>query len=175
MIIVFNTELIGVLFQGHPDRPRCQWFIGVIVAPHGIDGVQIGRSDGAVSFQPNISFRTHEQQYIVGLPFGFHSVILGAITFGKTVVVVDQTSQAFQAPEEDPLNFGTEVVRQKRIVLTVKRFLLNGQDQLSAVESIRMVVERFQITIGERQKADVHCSPLRSKSMGISAVISDLR
>ena len=91
MIIVFNTELIGVLFQGHADRPRCQWFIGVIVAPHGIDGVQIGRSDGAVSFQPNISFRTHEQQHIVGLWLGFHTVIEAAL--GADMVAYSESKE----------------------------------------------------------------------------------
>ena len=97
---MFDAKFVGVLFQGHADRPRRQWFIGVIVAPHGIDGVQIGRSDGTVSFQPNISFRTHEQQYIVSLPFGFRTVILGAFTFGKAVVITAPQTLPFGATSQ---------------------------------------------------------------------------
>lgn len=137
---MLDAKFIGVFFQCHAHRPHSQWFIGVVIAPHGIDGVQIRRSNSAVGFQSDIAFRVHEQQYIVRLSLSLHTVVPGSVAFGEPVVVGDQPPQTIQTPEEDPLDFGTELVRKKRIVLTVEGLLLRRQNQLSPVEAVRVVV-----------------------------------
>ena len=56
VVVMFQTKLVCVFLQGHADRSCRQRLVGVIVAPDTVDGVQIGRGDGAVRFQTDSVF-----------------------------------------------------------------------------------------------------------------------
>ena len=140
MVVVLQAKFIGVLFERHAHRPRGQRLIGVVIAPHGINSVEISGSNGAVGFQSDVPLRAQEQQHIVCFLFGFRAVVPGTSAFGEAVVISNQSPQTIQTPEEDPLDFGTELVRKKRIVLTVEGLLFHRQNQLPPVEAVRMVV-----------------------------------
>ena len=81
------------------------------------------------------------RQLIKGLKeLGFHTVILGAVALGEAIVISDQPPQTIQTPEKNALDLGTELVRKKRIVLTVEGLLFHRQNQLPPVKAVRMVV-----------------------------------
>ena len=89
MVVVLQAKLIGVLFQRHAHCPRRQRFVGVVLTPHGIDGVEIDGGDGAVGLQSDVPLRAQEQENIVRLLFGLHTVVLCAGAFSEAVVVGD--------------------------------------------------------------------------------------
>ena len=109
-------------------------FVGVIVAPDTVNGVQIGRGNGAVRFQTDISFRAQEQQHIIRIPSCLFTVVLGTAAFGKAVVIRYQPTQTFRAPKENAFDLRYQLVRKKRVILSVNGFLLDRQDKLSAVK-----------------------------------------
>ena len=133
---MFQTKFVCVFLQGHADRSCRQRLVGVITAPNAVDGVQISRGNGAVRFQTDVSLRAQEQQHIVRIPPCLFSVVLGAAAFGKEIVVCDQPTQALQTPQKNPLDLRNELVCKKRIVLTVKRFLFDRKNKLSAVKTV---------------------------------------
>ena len=67
-----------------------------------------------------------------------------------------QAPQTFEAPEKNPLDLAAELVREKGVILPVRRLFLHRQNKLSAVKAVRVVVERLQIAVGKGQKPDVH-------------------
>ena len=135
MVVVFQTKFVCVFLQCHADRSCRQRLVGVIVAPKAVDSVQIGRGDGAVRFQTDISLRAQEQQHVIRITPCLFSVVLGTAAFREAVVIRYQSTQTIQTPQENALDLGNELVRKKRVILSVKRFLLDRQDKLSAVKA----------------------------------------
>ena len=149
MIVVLQAELVGVLFERHAHRPRGARLVGVVAAPQAIDAVQRGGRDGAVGLQVDVALGAEEEQHIVGLAARILAVCLCLRAFGEAEVITLQAPQTFEAPEKNPLDLAAELVREKGVVLPVRRLFLHRQNELAAVKAVRVVIERLQIAVGK--------------------------
>ena len=61
--------------------------------------------------------------------------------------------QALQRPQEDALRFGAHLFSDIGIVLSVRVFLLGGEDDLSAEKTNAAVIERLQDTVTQADEA----------------------
>ena len=125
MIVVLQAELVGVLFEGHAHRPRGARLVGVVAAPQAIDAVQRGGRDGAVGLQADVALGAQKQQHIVGLAARILTVCFRLRAFGEAEVIPLQAAQTFETPEEDALDLAAELVREKGVVLPVRRLFLH--------------------------------------------------
>ena len=63
--------------------------------------------------------------------------------------------QPFQTPEQDALQLGAHLFHKERVVRAVSRLVLGGQDELTAEETVRMVIQRGQRTVAETEEPGI--------------------
>ena len=128
VIVVLQAELVGVLFEGHAHRPRGARLVGVVAAPQAIDTVQRGGRDGAVGLQADVALGAEEQQHVVGLSLGFHTVILGARVQVIVKRVADHPVSADTQPEMFRRILGVSVVlTASKIVIGISPFNISDK------------------------------------------------
>ena len=125
VVVILQAELVGVLLEGHAHRPRGKRLVGVVAAPHGVDGVQRGGGNGAVGLQADVALGAEKQQHIVGLAARVLTVCFRLRAFRKAEAAGRQAAQAFEAPEEDALDLAAELVREKGVILPVRWLFLH--------------------------------------------------
>ena len=119
----------------------CQWLFQVIQTPAFIDFIEI--RGFALGPLPNfkVALRFEEAQNVVALLHRFFQIRGGAFTDGKLIVVPNQPMQPLQCPKQDTLFFTPHLVNEERIIYPANRFFLSGEQQLAAIETVRLVIE----------------------------------
>jgi len=73
----------------------------------------------------------------------------------ELIVVPDQPVQSLQTPEEDALFFPQQLVYQKRIVRSACGPVFGGQHDLTAKETVGLIVQGGQRTVAEAEEPDI--------------------
>lgn len=127
----------------------------VILTPPLIGGIQIFGAGFIICLERHIALRGEEVQNVVGIPDSGRNIVLGSLADGEVIVISDQPPQSLQHPEEAPLFFCDQLFRKKGIVKPLHRFVLGGQNDLAAKESVAAVMECGQCPIAETEETDI--------------------
>ena len=73
----------------------------------------------------------------------------------ELIIILNEPVQSFQTPEEDPFFFGCQLFSEVRVIVTVLRPVLCGQDDLTSEETVGMVMERCQRAVPETEETDI--------------------
>ena len=129
---------------------------GIVLAPQFVDFIEILGTNGVVRLEAEIALGFHKVNDIVAAALDGVHVGGGFRADRETEVVLHQPVQSFQTPQQDALQLGAHLFDKERVIYTVSRFVLGGQDKLAAEEAIRMVVQRSQRTVAEAEESGVN-------------------
>ena len=142
LIIVDDAQTFLIVFQV-VDKGGCgQWLFQVIQTPAFVDLIEIrGFALGTLpNFKVTLGFE--KAQDIVALLHRFFQIRGGAFADGKLIVVPNQPMQPFQRLKQDALFFVPHLINEKRIIHPANGLFLSGEQQLAAIETVGLVIER---------------------------------
>ena len=140
LIVINDAQTFLVVFQMVNKGGCCQWLFQVIQTPAFIDFIEI--RGFALGPLPNfkVALRFEEAQNVVALLHRFFQIRGGAFTDGKLIVVPNQPMQPLQCPKQDALFFVPHLINEKRIIHPANGLFLSGEQQLAAIETVRLVI-----------------------------------
>ena len=123
-------------------EPVCRHgFSHIVLAPQLVGFVQSLGACFAVSLEADISLRLQKLNDIVAAALDRFHVLNGLSADGELLIVCKQSVQSLQTPQKDTLHLGHELFHEKRIVGTVSRSVLGGKHNLTAKETVRLVMQ----------------------------------
>ena len=129
---------------------------GIVLAPLLVNVVELLGADGVVRLEAEIALGLHEVDDIVAAALDGVHVGSGSFADRETEIVLYQPVQSFQTPEQDAFQLGAHLLHEEGVVRAVSRLVLGGQDELTAEEAVRMVVQRGQRTVAETEESGVN-------------------
>ena len=151
----FKIVAAVILAQLCAETDRRYAVTGVVLAPQFVDFIEVLGADGVVRLEAEIALGFHEVDDIVAA--ALDGVHVGS-SFGadrEAEVILHQPVQPFQTPQQDAFQLGTHLLHKERVVCAVGRLVFGGQDELTAKEAIRMVIQRGQRTVAETEESSV--------------------
>lgn len=94
-----------------------------------------------ICLESDISLRLQKLNDVVAASLNGLHVLNGLSADSKLIIVCKQPVQPLQAPQENTLHLGHELFHEERIVGTVSRSVLGGQHDLTAKETVRLVMQ----------------------------------
>ena len=140
LIVINDAQTFLVVFQ-MVDKGGCgQRLFQIVQTPAFIDFIEI--RGFALGPLPNfkVALRFEKAQNVVALLHRFFQIRGGAFADGKLVVVPNQPMQPFQRPKQDTFFFVPHLVNEKRIIHPANGLFLSGEQQLAAIETVRLVM-----------------------------------
>ena len=128
----------------------------IVLAPTLIRLIQRLGAGLAVCPKADIALRLQKLNHIVAAALDGVHVGGGSFADGEAEVVLHQPAQPFQTPQQDALHLGTHLLHKERVIRAVSRLVLGGQDELTAEEAVRMVIQRGQRTVAEAEEPGVN-------------------
>ena len=148
----FKVIAAVILAQFCAETDRRYAVAGVVLAPLLVNVVELLGADGVVCLEAEIALGLHEVDDIVAAALDGVHVGGGSFADRETEVVLHQPVQPFQTPEQDAFQLGAHLLHKERVIRAVSRLVLGGQDELTAEEAVRMVVQRGQRTVAEAEE-----------------------
>ena len=142
LIVINDAQTFLIVFQV-VDKGGCgQRLFQIVQTPAFVDLIEIGRL--ALGTLPNfkVTLGFEKAQDIVALLHRFFQIRGGAFADGKLVIVLNQPMQPLQCPKQDTLFFTPHLVNEERIIYPANRLFLSGEQQLAAIETVGLVIER---------------------------------
>ena len=127
----------------------------VIVAPSCIGFIDRLGTGFAVCPKADIALRLQKLNHIVAAALDRLHIFFGLGADCELIVVPDQPVQPLQTPEEDALLFPQQLVHQKRIVRSACGPVFGGQHDLTAKETVGLIVQGGERTVSEAEKAHI--------------------
>ena len=140
LIVINDAQTFLVVFQ-MVDKGGCgQRLFQIVQTPAFIDFIEI--RGFALGPLPNfkIALRFEKAQNVVALLHRFFQIRGGAFADGKLVIVLNQPMQPLQCPKQDTFFFVPHLVNEKRIIHPANGLFLSGEQQLAAIETVRLVM-----------------------------------
>ena len=129
---------------------------GVVLTPLLINVVEFLGTDGVVCLKAEVALGFHEVNDIVAAALDGVHVGGGSFADREAEIVLHQPVQSFQTPEQDALQLGAHLLHKERVIRAVSRLVLGGQDELTAEEAVRMVIQRGQRAVAETEEPGVN-------------------
>lgn len=140
LIVINDAQTFLVVFQ-MVDKGGCgQRLFQIVQTPAFIDFIEI--RGFALGPLPNfkIALRFEKAQNVVALLHRFFQIRGGAFADSKLVIVLNQPMQPLQCPKQDTFFFVPHLVNEKRIIHPANGLFLSGEQQLAAIETVRLVM-----------------------------------
>ena len=102
------------------------------------------------------SLGLHEVDDIVAAALDGVHVGGGSFADREAEIVLHQPVQPFQTPEQDAFQLSAHLLHKERVIRAVSRLVLGGQDELTAEEAVRMVIQRGQRAVAEAEEPGVN-------------------
>lgn len=125
----------------------------IVLTPPFIGYIQIFGAGFIIGLECHITLRIEKVQNVVGVTDSGSDIVLGSLADGEVVVIGDQPPQSLQHPEEDSLFFGNQFLSKERIIESIRRLVLGGQNDLAAKETVAAVVKRSQCPVAKAEEA----------------------
>ena len=141
LIVVDDAKAFLAVFQV-VDKGGCrQWLFQVVQAPAFIDFIEI--RGFALGPLPNskVTLGFEKAQNVIALLHRFFQVCGSAFADCKLVIVLNQPMQPFQRSKQDTLFFIPHLINEKRIIHPANGLFLSGEQQLAAIETVRLVIK----------------------------------
>ena len=152
----FKVIAAVVLSQFGAETDRRYAVTGVVLAPLLVNVVELLGADGVVRLEAEVAFGLHEVDDIVAAALDGVHVGGGSFADREAEVVLHQPVQPFQTPQQDAFQLGTHLFDKERVIHAVGGLVLGGQDELTAKEAVRMVVQRGQRTVAKAEEPGVN-------------------
>ena len=140
LIVINDAQTFLVVFQ-MVDKGGCgQRLFQIVQTPAFVDLIEIGRL--ALGPLPNfkVTLGFEKAQDIIALLHCFFQICRSAFADGKLIVVPNQPMQPLQCPKQDTFFFVPHLVNEKRIIHPANGLFLSGEQQLAAIETVRLVM-----------------------------------
>ena len=140
LIVINDAQTFLVVFQ-MVDKGGCgQRLFQIVQTPAFIDFIEI--RGFALGPLPNfkVALRFEKAQNVVALLHRFFQIRGGAFADSKLVIVLNQPMQPLQCPKQDTFFFVPHLVNEKRIIHPANGLFLSGEQQLAAIETVRLVM-----------------------------------
>ena len=151
----FKVVATVILAQFRAETDGRYAVAGVVLAPLLVNVVELLGADGVVRLEAEIALGLHEVDDIVAAALDGVHVGSGSFADREAEIVLHQPVQPFQTPEQDALQLGAHLLHKKRVIRAVGGLVLGGQDELTAKEAVRMVIQRGQRTVAEAEEPGV--------------------
>ena len=146
----------AVVLRKFGAEPVCRHgLLRIVLAPALIRLIQCLGAGFAVCLEADISLRLQKLDHIVAAALDRLHIFSGLARNAELIVVPDQPVQPLQTPEKDTLLFPQQLVHQKRIVRSACGAVFGGQHDLTAKETVGLVMQGSQRTVAEAEEANI--------------------
>ena len=116
----------------------------IILTPFPVSEVKLSGACIGFCLHFHISVGIQKRNDVILIFHQILQVLLCPVADAELKSIPDQSVKAFQAPQYDSFRLLDQFVPQIPVVLPVSRTLFCRQENLSAVESVGLIMERFQ-------------------------------